>query len=231
MKDERLEQEFGEYFKGVETPDNITEKAKKQASVKRTATRGYLKYLSIAASSVLVCAVALALIFNSRTNFNAGTEAPDPPQSGSTDGTYADSDLVWESENAYAVSYLDPALALIENFAYADNARVSACNAAYLDGELAAVYAEITYLATARDDTEIVVEFTDDQLVYEPMTEYLSGTVHYYNGYEYYLTAYTAENGEPGFKLYVSVGGVKYYFNVRSSDEESYIKYLKLIAD
>ena len=47
MKDKRLEKEFGEYFKGVQTPEGITDGAKKYVKPKRTFLPKFIKYSAV----------------------------------------------------------------------------------------------------------------------------------------------------------------------------------------
>ena len=239
MKDNRLEKEFDEYFKGVNTPDNITGDAKKLIKPKSNFLPRFVKFASVAASLVLVFAVALAIILN--TDFKKSPSDGDsmdgqaPGQSDSSADVprfdlYTDSDLVLTDENAYSISTLDKSLKFIENFALAGNASVGTCTAGYRDGELAIVKAEISLMSGLnRDDTTVFIEFTDTNTVYGELAEYYDGTVHYYYGVNYYLTVTTGENGEPEFKLHILYKGVKYYFNVHSSDEAAYEKYLNLV--
>ena len=280
MKDDRLEKEFDEYFKGVNISDNITADAKKSVKNKRSMMPKMVKFLSIAASIVLVFAVSLAVIL--RTDFNKVTDntppngntsdnegnlpagdpsdgngsgnsggdnpsgAPDSPSGGakpdlpddgdSSSGAvkfvfYSDDDLDERDSDAYSISSLNPSLKIIENFALADNASVETCTAGYMDGKLALVKAEINILnGLNRDETTVYVEFTDTNLIYSGLKDYYDGKVSYYHGAEYYLTATTGENGEPEFKLHVLYDGLKYYFNVHSSDVKAYEKYLNLIV-
>ena len=219
MKDERLEREFEEYFKGVKPPDNITGDAKKFVKPKQKFLPKFVKFASIAASFVLVFAVALTIVL--KTNFN---------KDGNGFKTYTDADLTYTNANAYSVSSLDGSLKFIENFAFASNVGVEFCEAGYRDGKLALAKAQIRVLdGLVRDETQIYVEFTDEKLIYKGLSEYYDGDKKDYRGAEYYLTVGTAENGEPQFKLHVNYEGVKYYFNVISSDENAYLKYLKLI--
>ena len=288
MKDDRLEKEFDEYFKGVNISDDITADAKKSVKSKRNIMPKIVKFASIAASIVLVFAVSLAVIL--KTDFNKVTDPsdgntsgnegslPDDGNSGDSSGApdnssgdssnsapdssngdnssgapdsssgnnssggassggavkyefYTDDDLVISVGNAYSLSSLDPSLKFIENFALADNASVETCTTGYMDGELALVKAEVSILSGLnRDETTVYVEFTDTNLIYSGLSDYYDGKVYEYLGAQYYLTAETGKNGEPEFKLHILYGGVKYYFNVHSSDESAFKKYLDLIV-
>ena len=128
MKDKRLEEQFKGYFEGVTTPElpnDIVADAKK--SVKRRDTRlpRFAKIASIAASFVLVFAVAAVLI--ARADFSVN--APDGSADGSLGGsaalpTYGVSELRYDEENAYALSSVDGNLKFIEKLAYLNNADV-----------------------------------------------------------------------------------------------------------
>lgn len=244
MKDDRLEKEFEEYFKGINTPDDITGGAKKYVKPKNSFMPKFVKLASIAASFVLVFAVALTIVlksdFNSPSegNHSFGNDNADsntaPPASDSPAEVYyyySDSDLSLNEANAYSISSLDKSLKFIESLAIADNASVNKCEAAYKDNKLALVKADVSLTSGLnRDETKIFVEFTDRQTVHSGLAGYYDGYTHYYRGAKYYLTEGVAENGEPEFKLHVNYNGVKYYFNVTSSDTRAYEKYLNLIV-
>lgn len=232
MKDKRLEEQFKEYFEGVtppELPNNIVADAKK--SVKRRDSRlpRFAKIASIAASFVLVFAVAAVLI--ARANFSA--IIPDGSSGGSSGDaaeiqTYSVSELRYDEENVYDLSATNKNLKFIETLAYMNNAEVSKVYTSHFaDEDTAHVYAEATYVASARYDMQIFVEFSDK--TFEPLKTYAEGTAGNYRGISYYLTQEVAENGEPVNKLLAVKGGVKYYFTVQSSDENSYIKCLEML--
>lgn len=234
MKDKKLEQEFEEYFKGIKTPDNITGDAKKHVKPKQNFLPKFVKFASIAASFVLVFAVALTVIlkvdFNKKDDDLANSSAPTVPDDNGFK-FYTDADLTSEYANAYSLSSIDRSLKFIENFALSSNASVKECKASYNGGKLALATAEITVLnGLSRDETKVYVEFTDENYIYDPLADYYDGNKGLYRGAEYYLTKGTAENGEPQFKLHVSYRGVKYYFDVTSSDKNAYERYLNLIV-
>lgn len=240
MKDERLEKEFEEYFKGVNTPGNIIGDAKNLVRRRRKVLPKFVKFASIAASVVLVFAVALTIVLKS--DFNRGDSSA-PPAADSSQGNspngvpdnngfkyYTDAQLSTRIADAYSISSLNKSLKFIENFAIASNASVNSCEAGYTDGKLTLAKANVSILSgLSRDETTVYVEFTEEKLVYDGLADYYKGSKSYYRGAEYYLTRTTAENGEPNFKLHVSYRGVKYYFDVISSDVRAYEKYLDLI--
>lgn len=253
MKDDKLEKQFDEYFDNVKTPDNITADAKRYVKRKSAVTPRFVKFASIAASFVLVLAISLTVILTTRqevpaapdNSANGGASVPDgsadaPGASGddsvnSSDGTwhfvsYADSDLKVKQTEVYGITKLNNSLKFIRNLAYS-GAAVTDCSAGYMNtGGLAIVKADVSLIdGLSRHEAKVFVEFTDADTVYSPLTNYYRGTKGTYNGVTYYLTRETAENGEPLNKLQFTYGGVKYYFSVSSSDENSYMKYLKLI--
>lgn len=234
MKDKRLEEQFKEYFNGVdipELPNNIVADAKK--SVKRRDTRlpRFAKIASIAASFVLVFAVAAVLI--ARTDFSV--ILPDGAQGGSsgkpsTDSTYGDTALLEPKQiDAYSLASVDTNLKFIENLAYSPGADVETVETSqFKNGKTAFTYAKVTIISGARYDADIYVEYAEQ--TYEPLKTYANGKTGTYRGLKYRLTReISEETGEPVNKLYVEKGGVKYYFNVQSSDENSYIKCLDLL--
>lgn len=248
MKDDRLEKKFDEYFDGVNIPNDIIADAKASVKPKRKLMPKIMKFVSIAASIVLVFAVAIAVIF--RNGFNGvfpddstasggnsqGTPL-DPGSDGDTAtgdtpkfGLYTDSDLVQSYQSAYYISSINSSLKFIEDFAYSYNASVASCKAGYKDGELALITAEVSVLnGLNRDETTVFVEFTDKQLIYYELDDYYDGRVYNYNGLKYYLTETKAQNGEPEYKLHISYRGVKYYFSIRSTDRTAYAKYLNIV--
>lgn len=233
MKDKRLEEQFRGYFEGVEIPElpnNIVADAKK--SVKRRDTRlpRFAKIASIAASFVLVFAVAAVLI--ARADFSV--VLPDGAHGGSTGSspsasTYGDNALLEPKQiDAYTLSSVDNNLKFIENLAYRTNADVETVETSqFKDGKTAFTYAKVTLISGARYDAEIYVEYAEQ--TYEPLKSYTEGASGNYRGLKYKLTKETAENGEPVNKLLVEKDGVKYYFYVQSSDENSYTKCLELL--
>ena len=244
MKDERLEKEFDEYFKGANISNDIIADAKKSVKPKRRILPRILKFASVAASIVLVFAVAVTFmarvdwggLFPDGGMSNTGS-SPSPPSDGNDDGTdpkfelYTDSDLIQSNQNAYTVASLHSSLKFIENFAYNYNSTVETCKAGYKDGNLALVTAEVSILSELnRDETTVFVEFTDVNLIYAELADYYCGNTYKYHGAQYYLTTTQAENGEPEYKLHVLFGGVKYYFSVRSSEVNAYRKYLDIIT-
>ena len=229
MKDDMLEKEFEEYFKGVNTPNDITADAKKYVKPKNKILPKFVKFASIAASFVLVAAIALTIAL--RADFKKTENTPPDASAPSGFSFYTDGDLDTERANPYSLSSLDRALKFIETFAFADHASINNCEAGYKENELALVKADVSIInGLYRDDTKVYVEFTDENLIYGELADYYDGKKGTYRGAQYYLTETTAENGELQFKLHVSYRGVKYYFDVHSSDKKAYEKYLNLIV-
>lgn len=224
MKDERLEKQFEGYFENVKVPSNINEDAKRYVKKKSTFMPAFIKFASIAASIVLVLTASLVIVFNMR-NAPPAVDSPNQAQV----STYQDSDLSFEKTDVYGISELDNSLKFIRTLAY-NGADVKGCSAGYKDDGLAIVKADVSMMSGfSRYDAEIFVEFTDKNEVYSPLAAYGQGTKDSYKGVEYYLTRETAENGEPVNKLHFTYNGVKYYFYVTSSDENSYVKCLEMI--
>lgn len=243
MKDDRLEKKFDEYFDGVNIQRDIIADAKAVIKPKRKILPTIMKFASVAASIVLVFAVAIAVMFH---NFNTAIpdngmsnagNAPSNPPDDSSEGDapgfqlYTDSELVKSYQSAYSISSLNSSLMFIENIAYSYNSTVETCNAGYRDGKLALVTAEVSILSGFnRDETTVYVEFTDGQLIYSEVADYYNGKEYNYYGAKYHLTATKAKNGEPEYKLHILYNGVKYYFSVRSSDIKAHEKYLNLVT-
>ncbi len=223
MKDDKLEKEFEEYFKGANTPNGITADAKKYVKPKTAFLPKFVKLASVAASFALVFAVAVAIVLKRNVD-----SVPTEPQV----GYYTDADLDLQKTSAYAVYDLHPSLAFIQNLAVSSNASVDGCTAGYRDGKLTLVKADVNLLANlCRDETTVYVEFTDETAVYAELADYADGSKGSYGGINYYLTSGTAENGEPRYRLHAYYGGVKYYFDVRSTDRNAYEKYLRMIKN
>ena len=215
MKDQRLEKEFEEYFKGANLPADITADAKKCIKAKSVGHGRFIGLISAAASVLIVCTAAVVIALN--LNPSRGMRV------------YGDERLSFKAENAAYLTDLNGSLKIIEDFARADNAKINYCSSAYDGDSLAFVTADVSSInGLTRHETSIYIEFADG--VYSPLEEYYSGTKAEYKNPQYYLTRGVAVNGEPVNKLYLSYGGVKYYFNVTSSDEDAYKKYLQLIV-
>lgn len=98
------------------------------------------------------------------------------------------------------------------------------------NGEVALVKADLTSINNlSRDETRIFVEFTEKNFVYSELVNYRSGEKKTYRGVEYYITQKIGDNGEPQFKIYFYYNGVKYYFDIQSTDENVYLRYLQLV--
>ena len=97
----------------------------------------------------------------------------------------------------------------------------------FADDKTAFAYAEVTYVSGARYDAKVFVEYTEQ--TFEPLKDYSAGTTGTYRGVAFRLTREFAENGEPVNKVYIERGGLKYYFTVQSSDENSYMKCIDML--
>ena len=246
MKDNRLEKEFDEYFKGVNIRDDITADAKKSVQYKRKSLPGIAKYLSIAASIVLVFAVSLAVIFNTDFNKKAGNDGEmsgDNSSGGSSGDDYEgdpdygadDGDGDESGPPSAGTSYLYYTDKDLENQTVGtvtlsslnpalkfieETSTKETCTAGYMDEELALIIAEIKLES---DEATVFVEFTEEKVVYSSLADYYDGEINYWNGVKYYLT----EGDES--KLLILNGGVKYYFEIHSADKDAYKNYLNAI--
>ena len=286
MKDDRLEKEFEEYFKGVNIPDDITGDAKKSVKPRRKISPKFVKFASIAASIVLVFAVSLTVILKTDFNkvsdkvtssdnssapdasgnngsagapdvgnsgneggvpdFSGGGQSGDNPSAGGPSGGaagdssaggarfeyYTDGDLTITDEDPSSISSLNSSLKIIEDLIIDYNADVEYCKAGYSDDKLALVKAKINMDdGLAREDATVFVEFTDEDLIYEGLDDYYKGSARNYYGTPYYFTQTISQSGEYEFKLQISYKGVKYYFDVLTSDIKGYEKYLNLVTN
>ncbi len=227
MKDEELEKAFHVYFEGINTPDNLTQDAKKHVKKRSAFLPAFAKYMSIAASLILVCALGIVLF--SRANIFKADKPGNASDSPSAVLTYSDYQISKSSLDAYTVSQVDDSLKFIQTLAYSENAAVNSVEiATFDDNKTAHVRADISFVSDARYDAEVYVEFAE--YTYEPLTEYRLGESGYYRGINYSLIRATDEqSGELVTMLYAQKDGVKYYFNVTSSDYNSYKKCLQLI--
>ena len=227
MKDRKLEEQFSGYFEGMNVPENLAEDAKKYVKAPSALPRFY-KFVSVAASIIIVFAVALVLVF--RPFAADGGEDPDFDGTNSPDAVapsyYSDGDVTLSAVSGYSLAAIDPALAFMEKFAYASNADVTAQRAEFSGGETAFVKAEVVQIAGARYDAEILVDFSGK--VYEPTASYMRGEQYYFKGVSYALTEGEID-GEPNYKIYAEKGRIKYYISVTSSDTQSYLRYLEII--
>lgn len=230
MKDEKLEKQFEEYFKGVKTPDDITDDAKKYIARKRAVMPKIVKFASIAASFVLVFAAAIALIMRNNALSPAPDNAGTPQAPSASVATYGDGELDFKDADAYTVNKLNRSLSFVRTLAIANNADVSGLQTAYRQNELTLVKADLSLInGLSRHDTKVYVEFTSDDLVYDELLDFNDGGQYSYRGIDYYLTRTVAENGEPETKLSFSYNGAKYYFDVTSADRAAHLSYLKMI--
>lgn len=151
MKDEELEKAFNGYFEGVNTPDNLTQDAKKHVKNRSALLPNLAKYLSVAASFILVCAVG-AVLFLRANLFRAdkgGNNASDGP---SALLTYSDEQISTESANAYTLSEVDDSpefikpLKFIRTLALSENAAVNYVKIATLDDDKPPTSARIFHL-------------------------------------------------------------------------------------
>ena len=221
MKDKELEKAFNGYFEGVNTPDNITQDAKKQVKKRSAFLPALAKYGSIAASAVLVVAVSVVLLSRSNLFKVKSDNAPELL-------TYSSEQITTIEGDAYTLSKTNGALKFIENIACSKNAAVNNVEiASFENEETAHVRAEISMVTDTRYDAEVYVEFAEYS--FAPLAEYQQGSSGYYHGISYKLIRTTDDSGELVCKLYAKKGEVKYYFNVKSSDSESYLKCLQLI--
>ena len=222
MKDKELEKAFNGYFEGVNTPDNLTQDAKKHVKKRSAFLPSFAKYASIAASVVLVVAVGAVLL--SRANLFKADKGGEP-----TIQTYTADSISKTNANAYALTEIDGSLKFIENLAFSKNSEVTKVEmASFENNETAHVYAEISLVSNARYDAEVYVEFAE--YTYAPLAEYRQGESGYYRGINYSLIRTTDEiSGELVNMLYAQKDGVKYYFRIQSSDSNSYQKCLQLI--
>lgn len=224
MKDRELELLFDGYFKGLKAPENMTDDAKSRVSKSNKKVAATVKIISAAASFLLVFICASVFLFKPLFEADSGTPQIEKDY-------YYSSSLTVENVDAYEVSKLSSALAPIEVLAIAPASTVEYCKAGYIGNDLALIEAGISLIdGVYRHETTIYVEFTESGLVYSELADYYKGERGNYNGAEYLITKTTLENGEPQFKLYVEYSGVKYYIDLRTSDENGYYKYLNVIT-
>ncbi len=229
MKDKKLEEQFNGYFEGVNTPDiSITEDAKKY--VRKPSRLPRLAKIASIAAGVVICVTATALISVNIANKSDGGSMPPPESSAPAirNEYYGDGELVTVGVNAFNLSEINRSLKFIEKLSLASNAAVTADKSDFSNGDLALVHAKASYVNGVRYDADIYVEFTEK--VYSPLSEFTKGEEGSYLGTKYLLTREISDNGEPVNKLFVERGGVKYYFNVQSSDYDSYLKCLQLLG-
>lgn len=235
MKDDKLKQQFDGYFEGINTPENITADAKKYVAKKQSALPKFVKYASVAASFLLVFIAAMTFIFRDDFKNNSASSPNDAANSPSSPGSpeityYDDSSLTTQPADVYSVAEIDGSLKFIQNLAVSKNASIGECSAGYSNGRLTLVKTDVSFVSGLnRYDADVYVEYAEGNVVYSDLSDYRLGVKYVYGGVNIFLTCYTADNGEPASKLYFYYCGVKYYFDITSSDELAYEKYLKLI--
>lgn len=229
MKDKRLEKEFDEYFKGVSTPDNITADAKKYVKPKSSFMPKFLKLASVMASCILVVTLSVIIVMNRQTVTPPTADNQPPADESAAPSVYYESELTAKDADAYALSE-NARLKLITKLAHSGNTRVYDCVSYYSGEELVLFGAKVDMLySLTRYDANVYIEFATDK-VYEPLKDYTKSEKKVYRGAEYYVNETVADNGEPQFKLCVTYKGVKYYFDIISTDSQAYIKYLEFVV-
>lgn len=235
MKDRKLQEKFDEYFKGVNPPENITADAKKYVKAKKPFMPRFLRFAAIAASVALVSVVTvLGLYYNSLPKGDgAAPPAADEPSSPDAPQItfYGDEDLQGKEYSAYELFNVHRSLKFLQDLNYNNYASVDGCTAYTLDGALTLVKSDVSLLKNLnRYESRVYVEFVTNK-VYSPLADYGSGKAQHYKGTAYCVTQTFAQNGEPEFKLHFTRGGVKYYFDIISSDPSAYLPFLQLILD
>lgn len=222
MKDKNLQEKFDGYFKGITPPDDITADAKKYVSAKKPFLPGFLKFAAAAAGVALIC-VVIALGFNNANLPSAGGD------SSSSANVYYDDSLSGSDCSVYPLSKVNSSLKFLEDLNDKNYASVRNCVSYTADGELTLFTSNVSFLQDLRRyDSEIFVEF-DKEKTYSPLLNYTRGEKRAYNGCDFFITCGAAQNGEPEYKLFLNYRGIKYYFNITSSDEKAYLKFLQLI--
>ena len=257
MKDDKLQNEFEEYFKGVNISDEIVADAKKSVERKRSKMPKVVKFLSIAASIVLVFAVSLAVIlktdFDKVSDGSSGdavgdSDTPPSDNDGDNDGDNdEDNDGDDDEDNDSSSPEFPDHSVVYYTDADLEKQTISTDSLSALDPSLkfieenssgnscTAGYMDeelaliIAEIGLENDKTSVFVEFTGKKLIYNELSDYYNGDKNYYNEVLYYLTQ-TTKQGVTESKLLVLYGGVKYYFGIASSDKDAYDKYLKLIV-
>ncbi len=227
MKDKRLEKEFGEYFKGVQTPEGITDGAKKYVKPKRTFLPKFIKYSAVTASCIAIAVSAVFFARGLQNRFPAGDSSPAPPPQYEI---FGDGDLSSVKTDAYSLPDSEN-LKIIKKFALMPNAQVENCSAGYLGGELALFTAQINFIYNLRRyEAQVFIEF-DSSVLYSPLEEYLTGEKNVYRGMEYRITQTTAQNGEPEYRLCTVRGNARYCMDIISSAPDAYIAFLEIISN
>lgn len=218
MKDEQLEKQFDEYFKGLEQPQNITADAKRQ--VKKGGRKGakFVKFASVAACLLLVGTVT---VFALRNLFPAQPINPDGPAE-----TYSLSSLTAVSADVYADAK-SPALLPVYKITCADNAQVVGYTTYREDGKTVIVRADIVVLKDGRRQDAVMYIDLSDKICEE--LKFIDGgeTKSYYSVDYRYLMTY--DNGEPVTNFSVTANQAKYYVSVKSTDTSAYKDYLNVI--
>lgn len=226
MADFNLNDEFDKYFKGVKLPENITADAKKVGKVKKSYSSTFAKFASIAASLILACVVGISLMINYLPKLNNGQGA------NMSITTYDDSSLRAANASVHTLSKINKSLKFIEDYSFKKGWGVSNANVFAYEGKIALVSAYLTTRNNlSREETQVFVEFTQENFVYSQLADYKKGESKNYNGIEYYMTTFIGDNGEPTNRIYLYLNSVKYYFNIQSPNSNVHIKYLREIIN
>lgn len=232
MKDEKkLQEEFDEYFGGVNLPDNMTADAKLHVKRRKNTGLIWLKRLApIAAAAVLI--VAFTVFFNLAPRANGGSDGFDSPQNqGNTSPQYSfyTADKLIPENMDITVADKIAGLKFTEKFIFKKN--VSASVTAYSDAAGRLIFAEINVSLIYngyRHDGVIIAEFTDRYVCLDDMKDYLEGSNRTYYDMEYVYNG-GEDKGEPVHRVFACKNDVKYYISVTTAQKSGYMLYVDWI--
>lgn len=221
--DKKLKEEFDEYFKGVNLPDNLTADAK-------THVKKHNKISFKWVYALAPIAVAAVLIIGYAAYMNLIPGSGSSPMDGKDENTagdyYSSQSLAKENLDINAASAM-VGLEFTKAFEYNRNVYADLFAYRSADSEIKFVEAAVTVLHYGyRHDAVIIAEFADKCL--EDKRDFLEGEEKSYMGNSYiYNSGY--DNGEPVHRIYTVYKNVKYYISVTTSEQAGYLVYLNLI--
>lgn len=248
-RDEQIERAFDEYFDGVTPPGaNVLDEAKNLMERNKRRQKIIKRTMAITAGVACVCLCTVGIIYapfiggnkadgnnspsaaNPGQAGNLGPSAADPGQSDSIDNSssgnrYPDAGLSTVSLNLYDTDL--QGIKFLKTLDIADNFEVTDFTGHYNGKSLSYVSANVQGFADGyRHDVTVYAEYSTGTC--DLFDEYFDGDTEYYDNLRCYVSS-ALINGEYVKKVFTEKRGVKYYFEVTSSDPAAYAGYLYLI--
>lgn len=235
MDDKKLQNEFDEYFEGVNLPRNMTADAKAQVKPrKRDIRKWFLRLAPVAAAFIFIVAASVAFM-NKLSPFNEANGSDQPSAPSNTDKNDASTRYSYYTIDELTGKRIDPysasnvkGLEFAKDLADAQNSNIN-LTAFYESGNLILAQAVISLLRNGyRHDAVLYVEYTDEYCCFEELKDYIKGESLPYRGYEL-ICNQAYDEGESVYTVYTYADGVKYYLYVMTSEPYGYRLYFDIL--